>query len=133
AADAYGGGMACIDACVEYAKTREQFGVKIGSFQALKHQLADMAVELDASRLLTYRAATLRESGARFSAESAMAKLHASEMAGRVTDLALQLHGGYGYARRLPLERHARDARIMRIYEGASEVQRNIIARALLR
>ncbi len=125
--------QAAFDAARDWVKEREVGGGPLADFQGVQWMLADMAVELEAARLLTYRAAALREGGARFSAESAMAKLHASEMAGRVTDLALQLHGGYGYARRLPLERHARDARIMRIYEGASEVQRNIIARALLR
>jgi alkylation response protein AidB-like acyl-CoA dehydrogenase len=78
------------------------------------------------------RAAQLRAAGARFSQEASMAKLFASEMAGRVTDKALQIHGGYGYARQLPLERFARDVRVMRIYEGSSEIQRNIIARTLL-
>jgi alkylation response protein AidB-like acyl-CoA dehydrogenase len=115
-----------------FAKERQQFGRPIGEFQGLQWMLADMATELDASRLLGLRAAQLRAAGARFSQEASMAKLFASEMAGRVTDKALQIHGGYGYARQLPLERFARDVRVMRIYEGSSEIQRNIIARTLL-
>jgi alkylation response protein AidB-like acyl-CoA dehydrogenase len=94
--------------------------------------VADMATEIETARLLTYRAAALRQAGQPLARAAAMAKLVASETAGRVVDRALQLHGGYGYSRRLPLERLARDARILRIYEGASEVQRNIIARHVL-
>jgi len=88
-----------------------------------------MQTDLDAARLMTLRAAALREAGLRFTREAAMAKLFASEMAQRVTDLALQIHGGYGYTSGLPLERYARDARILRIFEGSSEIQRNIVAR----
>jgi butyryl-CoA dehydrogenase len=95
--------------------------------------LADMALDLQAARLLTLEAARRRRLGERFTDAAAMAKLHASEMAGRVTDGALQLHGGYGYTRDFPLERLARDVRIMRIYEGSSEIQRNIIAGQMLR
>jgi alkylation response protein AidB-like acyl-CoA dehydrogenase len=91
-----------------------------------------MATDIEAARLLGLAAARKREAGERFSRESSMAKLFASEMVGRVTDKALQIHGGYGYTRALPLERYARDARIFRIYEGSSEIQRNIIARMLL-
>ncbi len=94
--------------------------------------LADMATELQASRLLALNAAGKRGRKERFSQEAAMAKLHASEMAARVTDGALQIHGGYGFSRELPLERYVRDVRIMRIYEGSSEIQRNIIAQNLL-
>jgi alkylation response protein AidB-like acyl-CoA dehydrogenase len=94
--------------------------------------LADMATELDAARLLGLRAASLRGSGKRYSREASMAKLLASETAGAVIDRALQIHGGYGYSRDMPLERLARDVRSMRIYEGSSEIQRNIIARTLL-
>ncbi|OWJ79316.1 acyl-CoA dehydrogenase family protein [Haematobacter genomosp. 1] len=123
---------AAVEAAVSWAKQREIDGAPIARFQGLQWMLADMAVDLDASRLLGLRAAQLRAQGQRFSAEAARAKLHASEMAGRVTDKALQIHGGYGYSRHMPLERYARDARIMRIYEGSSEIQRNIIARNLL-
>ena len=94
--------------------------------------LADMATELQASRLLALNAAGKRGRKERFSQEAAMAKLHASEMAARVTDGALQIHGGYGFCRELPLERYVRNVRIMRIYEGSSEIQRNIIAQNLL-
>ena len=123
---------AALAAAVSWAGQREIDGAPIARFQGLQWMLADMAVDLDASRLLGLRAAQLRAQGQRFSAEAARAKLHASEMAGRVTDKALQIHGGYGYSRHMPLERYARDARIMRIYEGSSEIQRNIIARNLL-
>lgn len=117
---------------LSWARQREVGGQPIAGFQGLQWMLADMATELDAARLLGLRAASLRASGARFSQEASMAKLFASERAGAIVDRALQIHGGYGYSRALPLERMARDIRIMRIYEGSSEIQRNIIARALL-
>ena len=91
-----------------------------------------MAMELRAARLLTEDAARRRGSGGRYSLEASMAKLYASEVAGRIADQALQLHGGYGYSAGLPLERYVRDLRVMRIYEGSSEVQRSIIARGLI-
>jgi alkylation response protein AidB-like acyl-CoA dehydrogenase len=94
--------------------------------------LADMATDIEAARLLGLRAAALRESGTRFSQEASMAKLFASEKGWSVIDRAIQIHGGYGYTRAYPLERMARDIRVMRIYEGSSEIQRNIIARSLL-
>jgi alkylation response protein AidB-like acyl-CoA dehydrogenase len=112
---------------------RQVDGKPLAERQGVQWMVADMATEIEAARLLTYRAAALRQAGKPFSREAAMAKLTASETAGRVIDRALQLHGGYGYSRRLPLERLARDARILRIYEGASEIQRNIIARLVLR
>ncbi|MFT4131610.1 acyl-CoA dehydrogenase family protein [Labrys sp. (in: a-proteobacteria)] len=117
---------------VEWARTRRVGGHPIGEFQGLQWMLADMATELDAARLMGLRAASLREKGERFSKEASMAKLFASEKAGAIIDRALQIHGGYGYSQELPLERMARDVRIMRIYEGSSEIQRNIIARMLL-
>jgi butyryl-CoA dehydrogenase len=95
--------------------------------------LADMATELDAARLLTLRAATLKDAGLRHSRESSMAKLYASEMSGRVTDKAVQIHGGMGYSKELDVERHFRDARITQIYEGTSEIQRLVISNALLK
>jgi len=125
--------QAAFDEALAWAKTREIAGHALAVHQGVQWMLADMATELAAARHLTRHAAALRETGQRFSTEAAMAKLFASEMAQRVTDRALQLHGGYGYSRRLPLERYVRDARIMRIYEGASEVQRNLIAKDLLR
>jgi alkylation response protein AidB-like acyl-CoA dehydrogenase len=123
---------AALDAAIEWSKLRCVDGHPISEFQGLQWMLADMATELDAARLLALRAVELRETGQRFSKEAAMAKLFASEAAGRIIDRALQIHGGYGYSRAMPIERMARDARIMRIYEGSSEIQRNIIARSLL-
>ncbi len=123
---------AALDAACRWSKDRQVGGEAIATFQGLQWMLADMATDLQASRLLALGAAAKRGRGERFSQEAAMAKLHASEMAGRVTDAALQIHGGYGYSRDMPLERYARDVRIMRIYEGSSEIQRNIIARNLL-
>lgn len=132
AATCIGIAEAALRAARGWARDRRVGGQPIGAFQGLQWMLADMATDLEASRLLGLHAASLRERGERFSQAAAMAKLHASEMVARVTDLALQMHGGYGYTRGLPLERYVRDARIMRIYEGSSEIQRNIIARALL-
>lgn len=116
----------------EWAQSRHVGGVPIAEFQGLQWMLADMATDIAAARGLANAASVKRAAGERYSLESAMAKLHASEMAARVTDKALQIHGGYGYTRDLPLERYVRDARIMRIYEGSSEIQRNIIARSVL-
>jgi butyryl-CoA dehydrogenase len=121
-----------LDAACRWSTGRVVGGEPIASFQGLQWMLADMATELQASRLLALNAAAKRSRGKRFSLEAAMAKLHASEMAARVTDAALQIHGGYGYTRDMPLERYVRDVRIMRIYEGSSEIQRNIIAHILL-
>jgi alkylation response protein AidB-like acyl-CoA dehydrogenase len=104
----------------------------ISDFQGLQWMLADMATDIAAARGLCLEAIRKRTKGERYSIEASMAKLFASEMAGRVTDKALQIHGGYGFTQSLPLERYVRDARIMRIYEGTSEIQRNIIARSLL-
>ncbi len=125
--------QAALGATIDWIAQRKVAGKPLADYQGVQWMAADMATEIEAARLLTWRAAALRQSGQPFSREAAMAKLTASETAGRVTDRALQLHGGYGYSRRMPLERLARDARILRIYEGASEVQRNIIARFLLR
>jgi alkylation response protein AidB-like acyl-CoA dehydrogenase len=121
-----------LDLAVSWAKTRQIGGAALAERQGIRWMLADMALDLRASRLLALEAARQRQAGVRFSQAASMAKLHASEMAGRVTDAALQIHGGYGYTRDFPLERLARDVRIMRIYEGSSEVQRNIIAGQLL-
>ncbi len=123
---------AALDAACRWSKQRMVGGEPIASFQGLRWMLADMATQLQASRLMALNAAAKRRRGERFSQEAAMAKLHASEMAARVTDGALQIHGGYGYSRDMPLERYVRDVRIMRIYEGSSEIQRNIIAGNLL-
>ena len=127
-------GMAteALEAAIKWSKLRQVDGHPISEFQGLQWMLAEMATELEAARLLGLRAASMREARQRFSREASMAKLFASEKAGKIIDRALQIHGGYGYSRDLPLERLARDVRIMRIYEGSSEVQRNIIARNLL-
>lgn len=132
AACAVGIAEAALNAAVEWARQRRVGGAPLADFQGLQWMLADMATDIEAARLLGMAAARKREAGERYSRESSMAKLFASEMVGRVTDRAIQIHGGYGYTRDLPLERYARDARIFRIYEGSSEIQRNIIARTLL-
>ena len=117
----------------EYAKQRRAFGQPIGNFQAIQFMLADMATGIEAARWLTLRAASLRDRGKKdFNRESSMAKLFASGMANRVTDAALQIHGGYGYSREYPVERLFRDARVTTLYEGTSEIQRLVIARSLL-
>lgn len=128
AATCTGIAQAAYRAALEWMKERQVGGRPIADFQGLQWMLADMATDLEAARLLGLRAAELRMHGAGYSRNAAMAKLFASEMLARVTDRALQIHGGYGYSANLPVERYARDARIMRIYEGSSEIQRNIIA-----
>ena len=132
AAQAVGIAQGALDACVRYAKERQQFGQPIGQFQAIQWMLADMATNIDAARLLTHRAAYLKDSGQPFVRESAMAKVFASEMAMWVTTKAIQIHGGYGFIKDYPLERFFRDAKITEIYEGTSEMQRLTIARQLL-
>ncbi len=124
---------AAFDAALAWARERKISGRPLGEYQGIQWHLADMATQLEAARLLTYKAAALREAGERFSYESAIAKLFVSEATGKITDLALQIHGGYGFIREMPLERYVRDARILRIFEGASEVQRNILGRMLTR
>jgi butyryl-CoA dehydrogenase len=133
AAQALGIARAGYEEAVAYAKERKAFGQPIASFQAVQFMLADMATELDAARLLVWRAATMKDKGVRFSAEAAMAKLFASEMAERVTSKAIQVHGGLGYMKECPAERHWRDSRITQIYEGTSEIQRIVISSALLK
>ena len=123
----------CLEESVKYAKEREAFGGTLADLAVIQQKLADMATELDAGRLLALRAAWLKDHGKPFSREAAMAKLFATEAAGRIADQALQIHGGYGYVKEYPVERYYRDVRITRIYEGASEIQRLVIARALLR
>jgi len=124
---------AALGAAVEYAKERKQFKRPIADFQAIQWMIADSRTELDGARLLALRAAYLKEQGKPFSQEAAMAKVFASEAAWRICDRALQIHGGYGYVKDFPVERHLRDVRVARIYEGTSEVQRLVISRALLR
>jgi butyryl-CoA dehydrogenase len=132
AAQALGIAQGCLDEALGYAKERRQFGQPIASFQAIQWMLADMATEIDAARLLAYRAAWLAEGATKFTREAAMAKLFASEAANRSAYKALQIFGGYGYTKEFPVERFFRDARITTLYEGTSEIQRLVIARALL-
>jgi alkylation response protein AidB-like acyl-CoA dehydrogenase len=129
---ALGIGLACLDEAVRYAKVREQFGRPLSDQPAVQQLLADMATGLDAGRLLGFRAAWLKDHGRRFTKEAAMAKVFATEAAGRAADAAVQIHGGYGYMKDYPVERYYRDVRVTRIYEGASEIQRLVIARRLL-
>jgi len=131
AAQAVGIAQASLDASVAYSNEREQFGKKIGKFQAIQWKLADMATSLDAARLLMYRAARLRDAGEPHTQESAMAKLFASEMSNKAAREAVQIHGGAGYMKDFPVERYYRDARITEIYEGTSEVHRIVISRNL--
>jgi len=133
ASQSIGIATAALEAAVAYAKERKQFGKPIGEFQAIQWMLADSRTELDAAKLLTLRAASLKESGKPFSQEAAIAKLFASEAANRITYRCLQVHGGYGYVKDFPLERYARDARVTTIYEGTSEIQRTVIARTCLK
>jgi len=133
AAQAVGIARAAYEEAVAYAKERKAFGQPIAGFQAIQFMLADMATEIDAARLLTWRAAALKDRGARFGPEAAMAKLYASEMAERVTSRAIQIHGGIGYTTECDAERHWRDSRITQIYEGTSEIQRIVISGALLK
>jgi alkylation response protein AidB-like acyl-CoA dehydrogenase len=132
AAQALGIAQAAFDVASAYAKEREQFGRPIAHFQAIQWKLADMATEIDAARLLTYRAAWLKQEGRPHTVEGAKAKLFASEMARRQTAEAIQILGGYGYTKEFPVERYYRDAKITEIYEGTSEIQRLVIARSIL-
>ncbi|GAB5097685.1 acyl-CoA dehydrogenase family protein [Caballeronia sp. HLA56] len=132
AATSLGIAEAALSASISWAKDRKVRGEPLAAKQGIQWMLADMTVRLEASWGMTMQALALREAGLPFTMQSAMAKLHASEMVAFVTDHALQIHGGYGYTRELPLERYVRDARILRVYEGSSEVQRNIIAREVL-
>jgi butyryl-CoA dehydrogenase len=132
AAQALGIAQAALEEGILYAQQRRQFRVPIAKHQAIQMMIADMGTLVEASRLMTYRAAALRDSGKRFSQESAMAKLFASEACGKVTDMAVQIHGGYGYSKSYPVERYYRDARVTRIYEGSSEIHRMVIARGVL-
>jgi butyryl-CoA dehydrogenase len=133
ACQAIGIARAALERSVAYAKERKSFGVPIAQHQAIQFMLADMATQIDAARLLAWRAAKLKDKGQRHTPESSIAKLYASEMATRVTHKAIQIHGGYGYSTEFPVERHYRDARITEIYEGTSEIQRLVIAGSLLK
>ncbi len=132
AAQAIGIARAALEASVAYAKERRSFGVPIGEHQMIQWMLADMATAIDAARLLTWRAATLKDGGQPYGTAASMAKLYAAEMAMRVTTDAIQVHGGHGYVTEYPVERFFRDAKITQIYEGTSQIQRLVIGRALL-
>jgi alkylation response protein AidB-like acyl-CoA dehydrogenase len=132
AAQAVGIARAALEASVAYAKERRSFGVPIGQHQMIQWMLADMATAIDAARLLTWRAAVLKDHRKPYGTAASMAKLFASEAAMRVTTDAIQVHGGYGYIKEYPVERFFRDAKITQIYEGTSQIQRLIVARSLL-
>jgi butyryl-CoA dehydrogenase len=132
AAQALGIAQAAYDAARAYALERRQFGKRIGEFQAIQWKLADMSTQIDAARLLVYRAAWLKQQGLPHTEEGAKAKLFASEVARRQTGEAIQVLGGYGYTKEFPVERYYRDAKITEIYEGTSEIQRLVIARSIL-
>jgi butyryl-CoA dehydrogenase len=133
AAQALGIAQGAFDKALPYAKERQQFGQPIANFQAIQWMLADMATQIDAARLLTYRAAYLQDKGQPFIKEASMAKVFAAETASFVTSKSIQIYGGYGYVKEYPLERYFRDAKITEIYEGTSEMQRMTIARRLIR
>jgi alkylation response protein AidB-like acyl-CoA dehydrogenase len=132
AAQATGILAACLDESVKFAKERIAFGKPIGAFEGVSFKIAQMAMDLDAARLLVYRAAALADAGKPFATEASKAKLFASTAARRHASEALQIHGGYGYTTEFPIERYYRDAKITEIYEGTSEIQHIIIARSLL-
>lgn len=130
---ALGIGMAALDEAVKYSKQREQFGKNISEFQGIRWMLADMAMDVEAARLMVLNAAQVKEDGGKSTMVASMAKCYASEMAQRVTGQAIQIHGGYGYIKEYPVERFYRDARITTIYEGTNQIQRVIIANELLK
>jgi alkylation response protein AidB-like acyl-CoA dehydrogenase len=132
AAQALGIAQAALEESVRYANQRQQFGVPLARHQAIQMMIADMATQVDAARMMVYRAAWLKDHKEPVTKASAQAKLFASEAAGRVTDLAVQIHGGYGYSKAYAVERYYRDARVTRIYEGTSEVHRIVVAREAL-
>jgi butyryl-CoA dehydrogenase len=132
AAQALGIAQAAFEDSVRYSKERQQFRKPISSFQTIQNYLADMATEIDAGRLLLYRACALKDAGRPFGAEAAMAKLYCSALSTRVTNTAVQIHGGYGYSKEYDVERYFRDAKVTEIYEGTSEVLRIVISRAVL-
>ncbi|MCP3871964.1 MAG: acyl-CoA dehydrogenase [Desulfobacteraceae bacterium] len=132
AAQALGIAQAAFESSVSYAKERQQFNKPLSKFQTIQNYLADMATKIEASRLLLYKAAACKDSGKPFSAEASMAKLYCSSTAKEVTDVAVQIHGGYGYSKEYDVERYFRDAKVTQIYEGTSEVQKMVIARSIL-
>lgn len=132
ASQALGIGLAALDEAIAYAKERKTFGRPIAKHQAIQGMLAEMALELEAARLLILRAASLKEKGVRYTREASMGKLYATEAANRACYASLQIHGGYGYTKDYTIERLTRDARVTAIYEGTSEIQRLVIGRMLL-
>jgi len=132
ASQSVGLAQACLDVAVSYAKDRVQFNRPISQFQGIRWMISDMATQIEAARLLTFNAAAMKDRGENFSVAASMAKLSASEMANRVAYQALQIHGGYGYTKEFPVERYYRDARVLTIYEGTSEIQRRVIARHVI-
>ncbi|MEG0450833.1 MAG: acyl-CoA dehydrogenase family protein, partial [Lysinibacillus sp.] len=132
AAMAVGIAQGAFDKAVAYAKERKQFGKTLAQFQATQFKLADMAVKIELARTMVYKAAWLKDQGRPFSKEAAMAKYYASEMAMEVADEAIQIHGGYGYMKEYEVERYMRDAKLLEIGEGTSEVQKLVIARHIL-
>lgn len=133
ASQALGIAQACLDASIDYSKEREQFGKPISANQAIQWKLADMATGIEAARLMIHRAAQLKDLGAPYSKEASMAKVYASEVAMKAAVEAVQIHGGNGYTKDYPVERHFRDAKITEIYEGTSEIQRMVISNHLLK
>ncbi|HEY4666652.1 MAG TPA: acyl-CoA dehydrogenase family protein [Anaerolineales bacterium] len=132
AAGALGVARACLDACIEFCGKRRQFGKRIGEFEMIQASLADMAVEVEAARVLVYRAAWLKDQGKPASRATSMAKLYATESAARAAGAAVLIHGGRGYSNEYPVERYYRDIKGLQIYEGTSHIQRIVIARDLL-
>lgn len=132
AAQAIGIAEASLEAALKYSKERKAFGKEISNLQAIQFKLADMAVKVDASKMLTLKAAALKDAGKKYYAEAAMAKLYSSKIAVECALEAIQIHGGYGYVREYLVERFLRDAKITEIYEGTSEIQKIVIARSLL-
>lgn len=133
AAQALGLARAALDASISYAKERKQFGKTLGEFGAIQNKLADMATEIDAARMLVWRAAKLKDDGKNYYRESSMAKLYASSTAMKAATECVQIHGGYGYMQEYGVERLMRDAKITQIYEGTSEIQQLVIGRDLLK
>jgi butyryl-CoA dehydrogenase len=131
AAGCVGIGQGCLEACIAYAKDRQQFGRPIASFQLVQELLAEIAVETEAARLLTWKAALAADAGVRHTLESSIAKYYASEAAVRAANAAVQIHGGYGYIDEYPVGKYLRDARVTTLYEGTSQIQKLIIGRAL--
>ena len=128
ASQSVGLAQACLDAAIGYARERVQFGRTISRFQGIRWMIADMATQIEAARLLTFNAASMKDREENFTSAASMAKVFASEMVNRVAYQALQIHGGYGYIKEFPVERYYRDARVFTIYEGTSEIQRKVIA-----